>query len=171
MIFLRKCCPVCLVFFLITSCQPKTTDEVKEEKQPAPVVQKSDLSKARWMEGNWKGEYQGKPFYETYSLMNDSTMAITSYIHTGTDSAAMETSYVMWADSAYYLGSQKNYIVIRMDEKEIAMVPHYRARNEIVWTYRDDSTWSAVLSGMADTLRYTMTRIHNMDSLLMKKTE
>ncbi len=157
--------PLFSMIIFLFSCQPK---KAETEVESQVRVQKGELSRLKWIEGNWVGEYQGKPFYETYKMESDSSIAITSYIHVGTDSADQETSYLMWQDSAYYLGSQKNYIVISIDDKEIAMVPHNRATNEIVWTYQSDSTWTALLSGIADTLHYTMKRVHSMDSILLK---
>lgn len=151
-----------LGFCLFISCQNKTSVD-----QEGPVIQKSDLVKLKWIEGNWEGIYNGQPFYEVYKMVNDSTLRITSYANIGTDAVMSSHDNLTWKASGYYLGNDLNYKVVAIDDKEIKMIPNKNAANEVVWRYVNDSTWNAILEGTTDTNNYMMKRVPpRIDSLL-----
>ena len=73
-----------------------------------------------------------KPFYEYYQFLNDSTIEITSYKWTGTDSTGSTKSYLQWKDGAYYLGDDHaNYKVTDIEHKAILMMPNLNASNTV----------------------------------------
>lgn len=145
----------------LQSCKPKT-NEVKVE---ISNVKKEDLSKIGWIEGDWQSIYRNEPFYESYKLIDDSTLLIMSYIYTGTDSSSYSNNYLHWKDGAYFLGAALNYKVVEMDDKRIKMLQHGQATNDILWQHVDDNTWTALLTSTADTILYTMSRSSIVDSI------
>ena len=134
-------------------------------KQEASTVQddvkinytKQDLKKISWIEGNWRGTYDGKYFYEHYRFTNDSTLEIISYDWNGQDSSHTSRSYVRWADDAYFLGAEKNYKVTELTEEKIYMVP-VKANNDILWRAKDSNRWEAILTASSKENKYLMER-------------
>ena len=52
--------------------------------------------------GEWKGLFNGNPFYEIYQFVNDSTLQITAYEWNGKDSSKSTLSQVYFKDGAYF---------------------------------------------------------------------
>lgn len=130
-------------------------------KGPGPVAQgyeKADLKKIKWIEGKWRGMYNGAPFYEIYELINDSTLQITSFEWNGKDSSKTSKDFVAWQGNSYYLGHEKNYKVTAITDSQILMVPNNKASNSVLWKYRTDSSWDAILEARNGTQQYLMER-------------
>jgi len=123
---------------------------------PQPGYKKSDLKKIKWIEGKWKGMYEGKPFYEIYQFVNDSTIQITSYEWNGKDSSNSSVSQVYWKNGSYYLGSDLNWKVSTISENEIKMLPNYKAYNDILWRNHDNKSWKAILTSKKGVIEYHM---------------
>ena len=130
----------------------------KEAGATGITYQKGDLKKIKWIEGKWKGMYNGAPFYEIYQLMNDSTLMVTSFDWNGKDSTNTSKTYLGWFDDAYYLGNDKNYKVTTITDTQIFMTPNNKASNSVLWKYRTDSSWDAILEGPKATQKYLMER-------------
>ena len=121
----------------------------------------------RWIEGSWVGDYKGSPFYETYKLVNDSTLSIITYTNVGTQSATSSEDFIFWKEGAYYMGEGSKYKVVKLDTGEIRMLP-VSANNEVYWKQVDDTTWAAELAGQSDTAYYILRKVSiEMDSTLM----
>lgn len=155
-----------LLFFLFSffffACKENTTTNASENS-----VSREDLSLMKWIEGNWVGDYKGTPFYETYEIVNDSTLRIVNYSNVGTDSATSSEEFIFWNEDAYYMGEGSKYKVVMVDTGEIKMVP-LKANNEVYWKRVDDTTWAAELAGKTDTAYYILRQVSpEMDSMLM----
>jgi hypothetical protein len=124
----------------------------------ATFYKKSDLKKIKWIEGKWKGLDKGQPFYEIYQLINDSTLQVTSFDWDGKDSSQTSRSFVYWKEGAYYLGDQLNWKVTDITDKEIVMKRNYKASNDIIWRYKDISSWEAILESDKGVKNYHMER-------------
>jgi hypothetical protein len=129
------------------------------QEQPA----KNDLRKVQWIEGNWKGLYNGKPFYEHYKLTNDSTLTITSYEWNGKDSSNSSMSMVRWVKGSYYLGDSLNWKTVVITDSSIVMIPNYKAANEILWKKGDKTYWTAFLATKRGQTVYKMERVHHFE--------
>lgn len=146
-----------LLAILAISCSnPKQETAIKEDVKI--TYAKQDLKKISWIEGNWRGTYDGKYFYELYRFTNDSTLEIISYEWNGQDSSKTSRSYVRWADDAYYLGNEKNYKVTEISEDKIYMLP-VKANNDILWRAKDSTSWEAILKASSKENRYLMERV------------
>lgn len=149
-----------IIFFV--ACNNNETKNTEPENK---TVFKNDLVKIKWIEGNWRGMADGKPFYELYEFTNDSTLRITGYDWDGKDSSGTSYSYISWKDGAYYLGDSLNYKTTAIDSSKIEMSPNYKANNSILWTHVNDTTWSAVLKAKTKTVEYKMEKIPAIDSM------
>ena len=150
-----------IVWLVITAtgCGDVVEGQTEQGDPPAQVQQqygKNDLKKIKWIEGKWKGLYNGKPFYEFYRFSNDSTIEITSFEWNGKDSSKTSLSYVYFKDGSYYLGEKQNYKVSSITDREITMLRNVEANNDILWKYRDSTGWDAILTSPNKKVVYNM---------------
>ncbi|HUR31213.1 MAG TPA: hypothetical protein VMZ69_07255, partial [Saprospiraceae bacterium] len=137
----------------ICACKEKNT--ITQVEDP---YTREDLVLMKWIEGNWVGDYHGEPFYETYKLVNDSTLSIRTYSKVGTDAPTSTEEFIFWQDDGYYMGEGLKYKVVKLDAGEIKMFP-VNASNEVYWKRVDDSTWAAELAGKTDTAYYILRKV------------
>jgi hypothetical protein len=147
---------ILIVISFIISVFNSKTPEKNRLINTQPGYKKSDLKKIKWIEGKWKGLYEGKPFYEIYQFVNDSTLQITSYDWNGKDSSNSSVSHVYWKDGSYYLGSDLNWKVSAISDNEIKMLPNYKAYNDILWRNHDSKSWKAILTSKKGVNEYHM---------------
>jgi hypothetical protein len=162
-----------LVILLLTSCSNSESNnsESSPKKEPGTAglsYQKSDLKKIKWIEGKWKGLYNGQPFYEIYQLINDSTLVVTTFDWNGKDSSKTEKTYLGWYGDGYYLGKEKNYKVTTITDSQILMAPNNKASNSVLWKYRTDSSWDAILEGPKATHKYLMEKFDWKSLILLQ---
>ena len=136
----------------------ESKDSTAAIKEDSIVYTKNDLGKIKWIEGKWKGMYQGKSFYEIYQFVNDSTLEITAYEWNGKDSTKSSKSFVAWSDGVYYLGDEKNYKVTSITDQQIKMLPNYKASNDVLWKYVSKDRWDAILGDKNNPAEYHMER-------------
>ena len=125
----------------------------------SPAYQKNDLRKISWIEGNWRGTYNGNYFYEHYAFLNDSVLTITKYEWNGQDSTGTSISTVHWADGVYYLGSDKKWKVTELSDQSIYMLPNGNSSNDILWKYVNKDSWEAILKTSTRENRYLLERV------------
>jgi len=141
-------------------------NETKTTKNNYTSINKTDLNKAQWITGNWKSTYEGKPFFEYYDLINDSTLKILSYEWDGKDTSKTSLSFLSFKNGAYFLGDSMNWKATAINDREIKMIPVYKANNEIHWKFISLNKWEAILKGASKTNTYVMERIPLIDSLM-----
>ena len=155
---MKKFIPVLMIS--ACSCGGSESKEEKEKVSEQPVSElqynKEDLKKLKWIEGKWKGLYNGNPFYEIYQFANDSTLLITSYEWDGTDSSKSKPSKVYFKDGAYWLGEKQNWKVDSITDDEIKMLPNVEGYNDIVWKFKDSLHWDAILTARNGVTTYNM---------------
>lgn len=144
---------------LVTACNSSAQKETETTGTTTASLpySKGDLIKIKWIEGKWKGMAGGKPFYEIYELIGDTSLKITSFDWNGSDSSNTDVDFVKWIDSAYYLGKNQNYKVTEITGAEITMIP-LKAANDIHWIFKDSLSWDVVLKGQKTTANYHMER-------------
>jgi hypothetical protein len=127
------------------------------ENAPAPstaaeaVHTIADFQRLAYLEGDWRGSgYEGGPFYETYRLVNDSTIEMTAWTDS-TMSSARDRSQYMLRDGV--IGTADGGRLVAVDDEG-----HHFRRGSSGWTFRQLSPdrWTARV-GPATT--YTMDRI------------
>jgi hypothetical protein len=142
----------------------KPASQVKVPIVPAAHVPRSMLTDLRWLMGSWRGEgaegTMQEPFFERYSIANDSTLFVE---------VLRDSTFIGMADSTRYdlLGD-----VLASDEAIATTVSPTsltftsRKNSGLTWTWRrdSDSSWTALIvtptpNAPPRTRTYRMTRI------------
>lgn len=125
---------------LVAACGP-------DEGEPAFT----DLETLRYLEGDWRGSgYEGGPFYESYRLVDDSTIEMTAWTDS-TMTTARERSQYLLRDGA--VRTTKGARLVRVDDDG-----HHFEAASYRFTFRSVSAdrWTAQV-GPSTT--YTMDRV------------
>ena len=89
---------IIILFLLLTAIN----SSCQQQKDGKPENHSNkDLSKIKWIEGSWRGMYNGKPFYEIYKFENDSTIRITHYDWNGKDSSNTSYDFLYFKNGDY----------------------------------------------------------------------
>lgn len=130
-----------------------------------------------WLQGDWRGAGGQRPFFESYELVNDSTIRI-HYHADSTRSAERGTGRVYYSAGAiYHEADGATWAAVRLDSTGIHFAPQQGARNTFRWTRLSDTTWEAVLRFEdGSEARYEMSRIesaleHNKQLVLRMNAE
>ena len=142
-----------------------------QEQQPAPVpavaaaaVPAGALKQVPWLLGTFRGRGEGAtvqgPFYERYSLADDSTLIVESF-KDSTLTGAIDTSrYEARRDSLTSVGARR-YVATAIAADSIVFGPLVGVRNGFTWRRGDDSSWIAVITplGASGERVYRMVRV------------
>ena len=145
--------------------------KAEQEEQPAPAsdapatiaaarVQAGALKQMPWLLGTFRGRGEGttvqEPFYERYSLADDSTLIVESF-KDSTLTGPIDTSrYEARRDSLTNPGTRR-YVATVISADSIVFGPLVGVRNGFTWRKGDDTSWIAIitpLSGGAAAQRY-----------------
>jgi hypothetical protein len=161
-----------LAAFVVLAC-----GEGKQDEQPAPppaatpIVaaakpQAGALKQLPWLLGTFRGRGEGttvqEPFYERYSLADDSTLIVESF-RDSTLTGAIDTSrYEARRDSLTNPGARR-YVATAITADSIAFAPLIGVNNGFTWRKGDDTSWVAVITptggGAAAQRVYRMVRL------------
>ncbi len=107
------------------------------------------LTQVRWIEGTWKGTgAEGttqEPFYERYTLVNDSTLVVESLQDSTLQLVTDTTRYEQHGDSLSNPGRGPRWIATFVSPDSIHFEPLSGTKNRFVFRRGDDSSWTAVL--------------------------
>jgi len=160
-----------LTICVLLACKDKPAD------QPAPVpaatatvaaarVQPGALKQMPWLLGTFRGRGEGstvqEPFYERYSLADDSTLIVESF-KDSTLTGPIDTSrYEARRDSLTNAGASR-YVATAITADSIVFGPLVGVRNGFIWRKGDDTSWIAVIrpltGGAAAQRHYRMVRL------------
>jgi hypothetical protein len=151
--------------------------KAKQEEQPAPApaaattvaaahVPAGALKQVAWLLGTFRGRGEGTtvqaPFYERYSLADDSTLIVESFPDSTLKGTIDTTRYEVRRDSLSNPGARR-YVATVITGDSVVFSPLVGVRNGFTWRKGDDTSWVAVitpLSGGAAAQRvYRMVRI------------
>ena len=152
-------------------------DKQQEEPAPPPAppvaatvaaarVPPGALKQVPWLLGTFRGRGEGatvqEPFYERYSLADDSTLIVESFKDSTLTGAIDTTRYEVRRDSLTNPGASR-YVATTITADSIEFGPLIGVRNGFSWRKGDDTSWIAVikpLSGGTSAQRvYRMVRI------------
>jgi hypothetical protein len=119
-----------------------------------------------WLLGTFRGVgvdgTAQDPFYERYSLADDSTLIVKSFKDSTLAVATDSTRFELRRDSLSSIGTSR-YVATAISADSIAFGPLVGVRNGFVWRRGDDSSWTAVIIPLtnpsAPTRTYRMVRI------------
>ena len=141
-----------LMFSFFCSCKNSPNESTK-----------GDLKKLSWIEGNWKGMDGQNPFYEIYELTNDNELVIKSYEWNGKDSSKTTITHLRRENGNYYLGDERNWLVMDISDSSIIMEPVNKVSNNIIWKQKDQNSWEAILETKKVKKVYLMERINHFE--------
>jgi hypothetical protein len=109
-----------------------------------PTFTKSQFASVRWLDGKWRGvATNGKPFFEAYRHVNDSTM------HQGTFS---DSTFKVQTDSAIVAfragkvidqGNGPPWVATHLDSAGVMFVLPRTPTSRIVWLRHSPDEWEA----------------------------
>lgn len=119
---------------------------------PEPVVAArvpaGALRQVPWLLGTFRGEgAEGTtqaPFYERYSLADDSTLIVEGFKDSTLTGAIDSTRYELRADSLTNPGASR-YVAVGISPDSIAFGPLVGVRNGFVWRKGDSTSWTAII--------------------------
>ena len=145
-----------------SSASPSAAPTVTAARVPAGA-----LRQVPWLLGSFRGRGEGatvqEPFYERYSLADDSTLIVESF-KDSTLTGAIDTSrYEVRRDSLASVG-ERRYVATVVTADSLVFGPLVGVRNAFTWRRGDDNTsWVAVITpssgGAAAQRHYRMVRM------------
>lgn len=149
-------------------------DNDKSEEHPAPAVPPTSvvaatvppgaLGQLPWLLGTFRGTgAEGTtqaPFYERYSLVDDSTLVVESFKDSTLAGAIDTTRYEVRHDSLTNPGKTR-YVATAISADSVTFGPLVGVNNGFTWRKGDSSDWIAVIipTGTAKQRTYRMARI------------
>jgi hypothetical protein len=140
-----------LAFLLLASCEKPRSDYTLH-----------DFANLRWLEGSWRGQIpKGGYFYETYRLLDDSTLAMRGYEDSTFNRANDSTDIMLRGGRIIDRSSKASYAATRVDTSRVEFAPGEGATNHFSWVRQSPDRWTATLHpAKGDTVAYPMVRVH-----------
>ena len=117
-----------------------------ESAQPAPVTAEQFASLS-WLIGQWRGSGGQYPaFYESYRLVNDSTIQMQAWADS-TFAVATDSSEIAWRAGAVRSssdGAVKN-VLVRLSGDSLYFAKVTGQGGDFVWARETPDSWTAIL--------------------------
>jgi len=123
-----------------------------------------DFRHLRWLDGSWRGALpEGGFFFETYRLVDDSTIAMYGFpdstFRSATDSARISLRGTTIVDE----GTSARWVATRLDSSTVHFAPERGGSNGFMWERESPDRWLATLrsrdrQGATRTIMYPMQR-------------
>ena len=132
----------------------------------------SDLKKMLWLQGSWKGLYNGKPFYEAWHVLNDSMLMNYEIKITDTDTLIKESGSIHSRGENFFYGTESvNWKLSTMTPNELVFknfsLPYSQT---ILWKHTDEDHWYTKLSHPnTATAEYDLIRQPELDAYVITK--
>lgn len=165
---------VVVTFALLSACK----DEQVQSPVPAtsesasvvaPKAPRDALMHMRWILGTFRGAGDEgtaqEPFYERYSLADDSTLVVESFKDSSLTGAIDSTRFELRGDSLSNRAGGPRWTAGKVSADSVTFVPRERAHNSFTWRRGgDESYWMAVIitprpDGTLNRRVYRMARI------------
>lgn len=164
-----------LCLLALTAC---TTSDVPEpvtgDSTPATpavpavapaTVTLDDFRRLHWLAGRWRGFMaDGKTFYESYQVQDDSTIVMTGYPDSTFTTTSDASRIVLRGGRVVNEASTARWVATRLDSAGADFAPDQGARNAFTWARESDTKWTATLrwtdrDGRPQTTVYALHRI------------
>src|SRR5690349_6118552 len=101
-------------------------------KQPEPE-QHTSLKQLNWLVGEWVGEYNGEPFYESWRMVNDSLMLNFQLQVSPIDTTLQENGFIRIDENGVVHGNEKQTWKLEKltDEEVVFVAPNLPFANRI----------------------------------------
>ena len=160
------------VLLLVAACGPAKVDSADTQpltSVPAdstlPHFTKTDFASLRWLAGRWRGLLpDGKPFFEAYSVVNDSTIHQAAFsdstFKTQTDSSMIG----LRGGLVVHQGQGSSWVASHLDSRVVRFDLVKAPANYFSWSRRGADAWEAQLfnvdgRGQQQRVVYQMQRV------------
>ena len=159
----------------LAACSSKDVPEpvTGDSTPPAPAVPAvapatvtlDEFRKLHWLAGRWRGFMaDGKTFYESYEVQNDSTLVMSAYPDSTFSRASDNSRVMLRGGRVMNEGATARWVATRLDSTGVDFAPDQGARNAFTWTRESPTRWSATLrwtdrDGRPQTTVYALHRI------------
>lgn len=125
----------------------------------------SALKDLRWLEGSWKGEYNGTPFYEGWRLVNNELVNFEIKIN-GKDTTVSRQNQIRLKEGVLTLGNGPVYWKLKRVTANEMMFENDTAKysNRIIWLQLKNDHWFTILQHPKTTAYYDMVRVPELDA-------
>lgn len=134
----------CLFVLSLLAC--RSTPQLREEAYMAlptlPSVRytQSDVQKLHWLAGAWQGTEAGRSVRKLFQFHDNSTLEILDF-----DSQYGSTSSLLtWHEGRYYVGSNRQWVIAWIGEKDVRLDPAVAGVEAMTWTRLNDNQWHLV---------------------------
>jgi hypothetical protein len=123
----------------------------------------------RWLEGSWKGDYNGQPFYEGWRLVNNELVNFEIKIHGG-DTIVSRQNQIKMIDGVLHLGKGPVYWKLKRLTSNEMMFENDTAKysNRIIWLHLKNDHWFTILQNPKTTAYYDMVRVPELEAHIDK---
>ena len=103
----------------------------------------SSLKQMKWMSGNWKGMFNGAPFYEAWIYVNDTLMVNLSIEIKNNDTLVKEQGFISSRKGKIiHGGTNATCQLSKLNDTEMIFVNDtLKYANRIIWSHSKDDHW------------------------------
>ena len=144
------------------------SDERNSVASRAPVPGRfalHDFQHLRWLDGSWRGALpEGGSFFETYRVVDDSTISMYGYPDSTFRQATDSARIVLRGTTVSDEGATTRWVATRLDSLAVEFAPARGGANDFIWEPESPDKWLATLHsrdarGAPRTIMYPMHRI------------
>ena len=124
-----------------------------------------DFQHLRWLDGSWRGALpEGGSFFQTYRVVDDSTIAMYGYPDSTFRQATDSARIVLRGTTVSDEGATTRWVATRLDSLAVEFAPARGGANDFIWEPESPDKWLATLHsrdarGAPRTIMYPMHRI------------
>lgn len=123
------------------------------------------LKQIQWLSGNWKGMYNGAPFYEAWVSVNDSLMVNLSIEIKNNDTVVKEHGFIRIKNGAIiHGGTNATWELTKLSDKEMVFENDtLKFATKIIWSHAANDHWLAEIHNPRGVINYDLERVAWLD--------
>jgi hypothetical protein len=146
---LRSLPPLVLVAGVAACGSPRTSAPAAAAVREGEVrsISVQEFQQLRWVEGRWRGDQpDGKPFYEAYRFVNDSTIRSYSYADSASGAVPSDSGFIALRGGEVTTGGEgARWVASQLTASRIDFAPRVGASNSFTWQRASADAWTATL--------------------------
>ena len=134
----------------------------------ATNAQKSNyrsLKQIQWLGGNWKGMYNGAPFYEAWVIVNDSLMVNLAIEIKNNDTVVKENGFIRIKNGdIIHGGTNATWLLTKLNDREMVFENDtLKFANKIIWSHSANDHWLAEIHNPRGIINYDLERVAGLN--------
>ncbi len=107
---------------------------------PEVGYKQADLHKIEWLAGAWTVREAGRNMRMVFQFHDDNTLEIFEFDRKNGSTASL----LRWEDGRYYFGSNSQWVLTWIGEKDIRLDPAVQGVDAMTWTRLNDHQWHLI---------------------------